>query len=239
MKLPDVTLPYYEVTLPSTGQKVKFRPFVSREEKLILMASESKDEKEIAETVYRIVSDCVDTDVSKLTFFDVDYILTAMRAKSVAETIEIDFKCNMITDTGETCGQIFPVNLDIANSTMVKNTEIENKIAISGTVGIALKYPGYKEVKQAYALSNPLEREEELLYASLDYIYDGESVYLKKDMSKEDFVEWLGKLIRPQYDKLVEWVENMPTVEVLANATCPRCKHNHKIHYKDMQSFFL
>jgi len=126
--LPKIDLPIYEIKLPSSKKLVKIRPFVVREEKLLLMALESGDEKEIIETTKQIVNNCLvdKVDIDKLPFFDVDYIFIALRAKAVGDTIDVKYTCYNEVD-GKSCDNTFPAKIDVMNYTLIKDDNIKDK----------------------------------------------------------------------------------------------------------------
>ena len=142
MTLPKIDLPTYDVKLPSSGQIVKIRPFLVKEEKLLLMAVESDDTNEIINVTKQVINNCIinnDVNVEALPFFDVDYLFIALRAKSVGESIEVKFTCNnMVNDA--MCNNVFPANIDIANCEIVKDDTIKNIVDLGKNIKLKMKY---------------------------------------------------------------------------------------------------
>jgi hypothetical protein len=240
MTLPKVDVPIYELTIPSTGQAIKVRPFIVREEKLLMMALASNDENQIIETTKQVVNNCILTDginVEKLPFFDVDYLFIALRAKSVGEAIDVNFICNHKPDGTNKCGFVFPVKIDIANVSVTNNRAKEN-INLSDNLIATMKYPSYATMRRLINKDSNLERKIGLVAACIDLMVDEKQTYSPKDYSKEEFEEFLENLTETQFKRLEEFVDNMPTFFVTAQHECPKCSFNHRIEYKDFTSFF-
>ena len=242
LPLPQVTTPTYDVTIPSSGKTIKIRPFLVKEEKLLLMATQSKDTNEIISTVRQVINNClVDSDVTvdNLAFFDIDYLFIALRAKSIGETVELQFTCNATNEEGNRCGQIFPVEVDISKAHVVKDKELEDKVWITDTIGVKFKYPKYSVMRSLADVQDPYEQKSRMIYACIDFIFDKDNVYSVKDYTKEDFEKFFDSLTVAQLEKLEEWVDNLPTFAVDLEKKCDKCGFNHKIRYDDFASFFL
>ena len=149
--LPKIEVPTYDVKIPSTEEVITVRPFAVKEEKLLLIASESKDMDEIIRTVKQIINNCVikgKVDIDKLPFFDIDYIFIALRAKSIGENIEVNFVCNNTLEDSSICNNTFKADIDISNCEIRKNEEVTPDINLSGTLKVKMKYPNYAVMKQ-------------------------------------------------------------------------------------------
>lgn len=239
MELPKILTPIFEVTLPSTGQKIRVRPFLVKEEKILLMAAASKETKEIIEATKQIINNCLidpGVKVDKLPFFDIDYLFIALRAKSIGETIDINFKCNNVV-AGEKCVGVFPVSLDITKASVIKDETLKNKVNITGKIGAAFKYPSYTAMKNLESES-PLTREIKILEASIDYLYDDEKLYPVKDMQPGELTSFLDGLTTAQLELLRPWINSFPSFEIRKEQVCPVCGFNHSIKYRDFTSFF-
>lgn len=150
MDLPKIDLPVYELKLPSSGKTVTVRPFLVKEEKLLLMAVESKDENNIIQTTKQIINNCIldnDVKIDKLPFFDVDYLFIALRAKSIGEVVPVNFICKM-PFAAQTCGTMFPVDIDISRCEVKKDDSISFDIKLTDKVGVKMKYPSYEVMKR-------------------------------------------------------------------------------------------
>lgn len=145
MPLPKIDLPNYEIKIPSTGQAITIRPFIVGEEKLLLLAVAGKDPNEIINTTKTVIKNCIvsgDVNVDTLPFFDIDYIFVALRAKSVGESVDVNYTCNNVVED-HLCGATFLAKIDISNCEIVKNPEISMDVKLSGKILIKMKYPTY------------------------------------------------------------------------------------------------
>lgn len=241
MSLPEITTPIYDVVIPSSGKTVRIRPFLVKEEKLLLIATQSGETKDIITTVTQIINNCFidrDMDVSQLTFFDVDYLFITLRAKSISDTMELEFSCNAVSpDTNEKCRHVFQVDVDMAKAKIVKNEEIEDKVWITETIGVKFKYPKYSTMRASADIEDDLERKMSMIYSCIEYVFDKDKVY--SDYSREDFNKFSENLTVSQIEKLEKWVDNLPTFRIDIEKTCDKCGFDHKIKYDDFNSFFL
>jgi len=241
MELPTINAPTYYIKLPSSGQKIRIRPFLVKEEKILLIAAESKDTNEIINATKQVISNCIldnDVNINDLVFFDVDYLFIALRAKSVGETIEMNFVCNNVVDDNK-CGNIFPVALDISNAEIIQNLEVKDKIDLDNGIGAKMKYPKYSVMKQIVDDENQMDKKHRMIYSSIDYIYNKDKIFSSKEFSREDFDKFIEGLTKTQFEKLEGWVDNFPTFAITAEKDCSKCGHHHSIKYDEFTSFFL
>jgi len=240
MELPKITVPTYVVTLPSNGARHRVRPFLVKEEKMLMMAVESKDPWEVINATRQVITNCLvddDLDIEKIPFFDVDYLLIVLRAKSVSETIDINFQCNNMVE-GEICGHVFPVTLDILSSELVKEEGLEEKIELGGGIGAKMKYPSYADVK---AITAAADVDQKILFIQkcVDYLFDANQIYPSKDMDDAAFSTFVDGLTQAQFEKLENWTDNLPHLIVTSEKKCEKCGFDHKIRYRNLDSFFL
>jgi hypothetical protein len=241
MALPKIDVPIYELKLPSSGKTIKVRPFLVKEEKLLLMAVQSKNETEIIETTKQIINNCLLDDgvnVEKLPFFDIDYLFIALRAKSIGEYIDVNFICNRMVE-GTKCGHVFPVKIDINNVKVYKDEKVSMTIKLTDNIGAKMKYPSYEVMKRIIDAEDNLTKKIKLIAASIDVVYNGDQTYSTKDSTPEEFQEFIEGFTDNQFKKLESFVDNLPYFVVTAEETCKKCGHHHKIEYKDFTSFFL
>lgn len=237
----QLDLPTYEVKLPSTGKKVKIRPFTVKEEKLLLIALESNEEKDIIETTKQVIKNCIVSeplDLEKLPFFDVDYLFIALRAKSVGDNVDVKFRCEAAYN-GTKCAAVFPVKIDISNAKIKKDDDIKMDIPISGKYTIKMKYPSYTDVKSVLDNESILDKKVSLVASSIAYIVDGDNVHKASEMTRSALLQFVEGLTNEQFRKLEYFVDNYPTFVVEADAQCPNCGFQHHIEYKDFTSFFV
>ncbi len=240
MTLPKIDVPIYELQLPSSKKSVRVRPFLVKEEKLLLIAVESKDQNSIIQTTKQIISNCLidgDVNVDKLPFFDVDYLFIALRAKSVGETVTVNFICNMYTN-GNKCAAKFPVDIDIGKCEVKQKENVSPTIKITDKVTIKMKYPGYEVMKRFMENEDAMSKKIKIMAASIDQIIDGSKVLSSKDYSREELEKYIETFTEEQYKKLEYFVDNFPSFVILAEGKCPKCGFEHKLEYTDFTSFF-
>jgi hypothetical protein len=241
MTLPKIDLPLYDLKLPSSGKIVTVRPFLVKEEKLLLMAVESQDEREIINVTKQVINNCLinsDIDIDKLPFFDVDYLFIALRAKSVGEDIEVKFSCNNIHED-KRCGFVFPAKIDISNCKIVKNDNIPSSINIGKGYIVKMKYPNYTTMRVLLEDGMDAEKKIYLIAECIDSIVTGDTVYTTKDKTKEEMVEFVEGLTQQQFNLLETFVDNFPTFVVTSKAKCSKCGFDHELEYREFTSFFV
>jgi len=241
MSLPKIDLPVYELKLPSNGKVVRVRPFLVKEEKLLLMAVESQDEREIINVTKQVINNCLidsDIDLDNLPFFDVDYLFIALRAKSVGESIEVKFTCNN-TYENQRCGHIFPAYIDISNCEIIKDSSIPMMINIGKGYMIKMKYPNYITMKIILDDDAVLDKKLRIVSACIDSIIKGDEVFTTKDKTKEELIEFVESLTQQQFKLLEVFVDNFPTFIVRARAKCSKCGFDHSLEYSEFASFFV
>lgn len=240
MGLPKIDVPTFDLTFPSNGQTVKARPFLVKEEKLLLMASESKDINEVINATIQVLNNCVldeDINIEKLPFFDIDYLFIALRAKSVGENIEIRFTCNNIVD-GDTCNNIFPATLDISNCVIVKDDNVSDDIKVGEGKSVKLKYPTYRQMKLITSNDSDTDKKIRLIASCIEFIYDKDQIYSAKDHTKEELVEFVEGMTENNFKKMEAFIDNLPSFAVTAEATCDKCGFQHKLRYTNFERFF-
>jgi hypothetical protein len=240
MTLPKIDVPIYDITLPSTGKTIKIRPFLVKEEKLLLMAIESGDNENIIKTTKQVINNCIvsgDLDLEKMPFFDVDYLFIALRAKSIGESIETSYICNNEVN-GNKCGGVFEAVIDISNCVIEKKDDISMDIILSSKIAIKMKYPSYSIMKMITGNESNFQKKIRIISSCIDRITNGDQVYSSKDYSKEELVEFIEGLTSEQYKKLEEFVDNLPSFTIETSGVCPKCGFEHKIKYTDFTRFF-
>lgn len=238
--LPKIDLPTYDVVIPSTKEVIKVRPFTVKEEKLLLMAIESKEINEVIKTVKQVVNNCLikgEVDIDKLPFFDIDFLFVFLRGKSIGETVEVQLTCHNIVEEGKKCNNVFETDLDIGKCEVVYPEGISNDIKLSDKQGVVLKYPTYAQMKRIEE-SDSVDQKTNIIVNTIDYIYDAKGQYSWKDYSKEELKEFVEGLTEENYNKLQDFVDNFPTINANLEGTCNKCGFHHKVRYSDFYDFF-
>jgi hypothetical protein len=245
MSLPKIKHPIYEVFLKSLNRKVKFRPFLVKEEKLLLMAKEGDDANEIVKTIKQIISNCMleEIDVDALPTFDIEMFFINLRIRSVSEAAEMVYTCtNIVPDTeheGTTkpCEHKIEFMLDLKNVNYIEDPEHNSTIKLSETVGMKFNYPTLNFDEQML-----LDKFEDGGYRFvsqyLDYIYDSEEIHKKKDISDEELKEFFDDLTMDQVKSVRKFFETTPRVSLKQDVTCPKCQHLHHLDVEGLLNFF-
>lgn len=240
MPLPKIDLPTYELTIPMTDKTIIVRPFSVKEEKLLLMAMESKDPDEITKTVKQVITNCIikgDFAIDKLPFFVIDHVFVFLRAKSIGESIEVNLTCNNTLENGEVCNNVFPAMMDISNCEVAIPEGFSDDIKLDSNKGVKMRYPNYATMKRIEAGSE-IDQISNTIVNSIDYIWDENGQYSWKDYSKEELKEFVESLTEVNYKKLQAFTENLPTFLVKLEATCNKCGFHHTVRYSDFYDFF-
>lgn len=235
MALPQLNLtPSYDLTIPSTGQTVTYRPFLVKEQKNLLIALETQDRKGLLRSIVRTIHACVEQPIeSKLTTFDVDYAFTKIRSKSVGETATILLPC----DNCETKNEI-TVELD---SVQLEGTVKESVINITDSIAVKMRYPSYDEFLDNQALLDSESLTEslfELMVVCMEAIHTEEERYSLKDESREDVVAFIESMTTDQYQKIADYVNQIPYIVKKVDFTCSSCGHVNEKELKGMDDFF-
>lgn len=238
--LPKIDLPMYELKLPSSGKTVTFRPFLVKEEKLLLMAVKSDDPNEIINTTKQVINNCLinsDINLDTIPFFDMDCLFIALRAKSVGESIDVNYVCQNKVDD-QKCGGQFSIKIDISNVTVDKRTELGSEIKFNDNLIFYMKYPNYSVVRLLNTDDDSLEKKIKIIAASVDKIFANSQYYTNKDLAPNELQDFIEGLTQEQFGKLAEYTANFPTFYIKAEGVCPKCGKNHTVRYKDFMRFF-
>jgi hypothetical protein len=247
MALPKLTVPMYEVVCPS-GLKVSFRPFLVKEEKLLLIAMQSDDTTDIINTAKQILENCVgkisNIDIDKLSLFDVEFLFLQLRARSIGEQINLRYKCNQQVKDAESgntsiCNHVsqYPINLlDIKPMFAAGHNKY---IQLNETVGVTLKYPTFKSFRSIARKELPADEAFLFLVNCIESINDTDTVVLTKDVPAEEVIEFVNDLNHAQVEKIDDFFDTMPKIELALQFKCPKCQYEEKITVKGLDSFFV
>jgi ribosomal protein L44E len=231
--------PLYQLTIPSNKKFVKFRPFLVKEQKVLLIAFESKDEGQILEAIGSCIESCIQDkiDVKNLTTFDIEYIFMQIRSKSVGEKAELIFKC-------PTCDESCETQVDLENIS-VSLPEKTSTVKINEKYTIQLKYPVYSDIVKEYRMNksgNTLSDVDKLYFlikTCMDSLLTEDERIPFKDETQEEIDEFLDSLGTDSFNKILEFTQNIPSLEVDAEYTCKKCNENHTRKLKGMTDFFM
>jgi hypothetical protein len=240
MALPMMTAPIYTLIVPSSGATVKYRPFLVKEEKSLLIAQQSEDVVTMIETLKQVVKACVQDklDVEKLATFDLEYMFTQIRGKSVGETVDLVFACDL--DHGEQNEKAkATVTVDLSTIEVQKGDGHTNKIELFGNVGVMMKYPTVDVIKKLEGFDvNDLDTVFDIMALSIDYIYDGEQLFYAKESTKEELLAFIENLSSEQFARVQKFFETMPKIRKEIQYDCPVCSRHQVKMLEGLQSFF-
>lgn len=234
MKLPTLNTPKHSLVVPSTGETIEYRPFLVKEEKILMIAQESGKTEDITRATLQIVDACTfgSLEAHKLASFDLEYIFLKIRTKSVGEDVEVGLKCN-------SCNSLNHVNINLENIELTGETKLPKKIMLTDKIGIVPKYITIKDVEAISAHQNDKSKSLTMtIAASISSIFDEENVYDMNEASYEEIDNFICSLNRQQMSKIEEIIQNIPKLEKDIEFKCINCDHENSHKLSGLQSFF-
>jgi len=240
MALPKIDVPTYEIELPVSKTKVKFRPFLVKEQRNLLMAIESSDSTTIQQNIKDILYNCTLTegvDIEKLPIIDVEYYFINLRSKSVGEVVESRYRCNNSVG-GVECGNIMEKDIDLTQIKVQINEDISSEIQLTPNISIKLKYPEFGIVKDSLRYENINDVTFNMIAQSIEYIYDGQQFYYATESTLEELIEFVEGLNQEQFGKIENFFNNLPKLKEKLDIKCSKCGFEHNIEVEGLESFF-
>lgn len=235
MALPRIESPKYELKVPSSGDLVEYRPYLVKEEKILMMAMETKDQQQMIRALRDVIAGCTEGKIQadKLTMFDLEYVFLKIRAKSVGETTSIGLKC-------KSCEHINKVDVNLDDIEVQGEIKKSSKVALTDKIGVVLKYPTVKGIQKQLGKTNSDDREITMaaIASAIESIYDETSVYNTEDEKAEDVINFLDQLTSSQFKMISEYFEDMPRLKKEISFTCAKCKTENNETVEGLSSFF-
>jgi hypothetical protein len=238
MPLPKISTPTYELELPSTGQEIQYRPFLVKEEKLLVLALESENIKEITTAIKNVIKSCIQTKnikVESLPTFDIEYLFLNIRGKSVGEEIEVNVIC---PDDGET---YVPVKINIDEIQVQKNEEHTNKIQVDDNIVMQMKYPSLDQfIKNNFDFSGDTNMDQsfDLVASCIDKIFNEEEVWTSGDVTKKELIDFLEQMNSAQFKQIEKFFETMPKLSHSVKVKNPKTEVESEVVLEGLSSFF-
>ena len=237
MTLPSIETPRYELTLPSTDKVVQYRPFLVKEEKILLVAMESNNNNEILNAIKEILTACTyeDIDVNTLPIFDIEYIFLQIRSKSVGEVSKVKLLC---PDDNETYAD---VEIDLTKVNVQVDDAHTNNVVIDEKrkLGIVFNYPTLEMTKAGFDMTNTdIDTLFDIMAKSINHIYEGDKIYPSKDSTKEEMKKFLEGLPQTAFNKIKTFFETMPQLRHSVEVENPKTKVKSNIVLKGIRDFF-
>ena len=233
MALPKLNTLTYELTLPSTGEQLKYRPFLVKEQKALMIAQESEDDKQIENAFAQIINDCTFGELNAYTMpmFDVEYVFLQLRGKSVGEKVKLNLLC---PDDKKTR---VDVEIDLGDVNVQMKEEHTNIVKLTDNIHIVMKYPtlsdmaGLTDTGQVSSIFNMIKK-------CIGEIHDGETVYNKVDISEKELDEFIDSMSTENFENLSAFFETMPKLQHVVEVKNPKTKKKNEILIEGLQSFF-
>jgi len=238
MPLPKIATPTYELELPSTGQSIQYRPFLVKEEKLLVIALESEDTKQITTAIKTVIKNCIQTKgvkVEDLPTFDIEYLFLNIRGKSVGEELEVNIIC---PDDGET--QV-PVNINLDDIKVQKSDEHTNRIKLDDSIMMEMKYPSLDQfIKNNFDFNdkNAMDQSFELIGSCIDKIFTEEEVWTSSDVTKKELTDFLESMNSSQFKEIEKFFETMPKLSHTISVKNPVTGVESDVVLEGLASFF-
>lgn len=233
MALPKLSTPKYMAKLPSTGKEVEFRPYQVKEEKMLMMAGESKDDRQIMGAMKELIEACTfgAVNLDKMAMFDVEYLFIKLRSKSVGETTKLGLNCNKCDTKNDLVVSLDDVQVKV-------NADLNSKIELADGVGITMKYPNINDMMDLGGDMDDVDKMMGMVRASIDTIYTSEEVFNVKEQSTQEVDDFIDSLTSKQFSDIREYLEEMPAAEINVDYECTSCGAKNEQVVKGTANFF-
>ena len=233
MALPRVNTPDYTLELPSTGEKIKYRPFLVKEQKILMMAQDTKDETQLADAMGTLVSSCTygTLDASTSPLFDIEYVFLKIRSKSVGSKVDLMVVC---PDDEKTQAK---VSLDLDDINVTMTDDHINEVQINDKVKVVFRYPILSDLKGLVENPTDVERVFHVLNRCINEIHFGDDVYQRSDMTEKDIDEFVDQLTTEQFERMSDFFNSMPKLRHAIKVTNPKTKVKSEVVLEGLESF--
>ena len=244
MALPKLNIIKHNLTLPSTGKKITFRPFLVKEEKILMMAMESGEATDMIHALRDIITSCVEEDikVNTLPMFDIEYIFLQLRSRSVGEKTPITYSlendiCEKVK--GANCSYLVEINLDEVQ--VEKNKDHKDIIGLTKDIKIKMKYPQIEASAEIMGLEGEklIDKTFEMIGGCMEYIMEGEEMHQTSDYSQKEVDDFLNSLSSPQFREIQKFFDTMPRLRKEVTAKCKECGKENKRILEGLGDFFV
>jgi hypothetical protein len=240
MALPKIDVPTYEIELPLSKRKIKYRPFLVKEQRNLLMSIESNESNTIQNSIKDILNNCTLTeniDIEKLPILDVEYYFIQLRAKSVGEIVESRYRCNNEVDE-KVCNNIMEKNINLLDIKVQQEKVVNPEIQLTEKLSLRMKYPEFGVVSESLQFNNINDVTFNMIAQSIEYIYDGEQFYYAHESTPQEMLEFVEGLNQTQFQKVEEFFVNLPKMSEKIEMTCSKCGFHHTIEVEGLENFF-
>ena len=233
MALPKLNTPTYELELPSTGEILKYRPFLVKEQKLLLIAQESGEEKQIANAMGELVNSCTfgKVNAKSAPMFDIEYLFLRIRGKSVGEKVKLNLICQ---DDGKTT---VPYELNLEDVECQVQDDHSNEIQINEDIKIVFRYPLLNDLQNVKASAGDSEKTFHFMECCIDSIHSGDDVFQRIDIKDKEISEFIEQFTNEQFEKITQFFNTMPKLRHVVKVTNPKTKKKNEILLEGLESF--
>lgn len=240
MSLPIVSLPKYDLTLPSSGKKIQYRPFVVKEQKVMLTAVELGDAAQLNNAIRDIIDSCTygKLNLNEMPIYEIEYLMLNIRKHSVGEVLELNYKCNHVHDDGNKCVGKMVSFLNLSEVSVNFPPDHVYDLKLSDSMGMKLKDISYDLFNSlTNADVDTITSSIDTIINCIDSIYDEDGVYLVKDYSREDLVDWIESLAIEDFNTIELFLDTMPTLTHEIQLKCPKCGSQDKATLSGLEDF--
>ena len=243
MALPKVSTPTYELTVPSTGEKIEYRPFLVKEEKTLLMAAEDQNVSTITKAMRDIISTCTegDLDIKNLAPYDIEYIFLQLRGKSIGDVLDLNLKKPESIECEESeCPAGNQIKINIDDIQVDTSKIVDSKIELTEDIGIKLGFPQLDSVQKYTTKGGAMDASAvfKMINDCIEYIWEGKEIYKAKDATKKELNDFIESLNTEQFNKIREFFESMPRLRHEITWTCSKCDKSAPLLLEGIDSFF-
>ena len=233
MALPKINTPTYELQLPSTGEIIKYRPFLVKEQKLLLIAQESGEEKQIANAMGELVNSCTfgKVNTKSAPMFDIEYLFLKIRGKSVGEKVKLNLICQ---DDGKTT---VPYELNLEDVECQVQDDHSNEIQINEDIKIVFRYPLLNDLQNVKASAGDSEKTFHFMECCIDSIHSGDDVFQRIDIKDKELSNFIEQFTNEQFEKITQFFNTMPKLRHIVKVTNPKTKKKNEILLEGLESF--
>jgi hypothetical protein len=240
MPLPKIDTPVYDLTLPLSKKKIRYRPFLVKEQKNLLMALESDDQESIQENIKQVLTNCTLTknvDIEELPVVDIEYFFINLRAKSVGEVVENKYRCENVVE-GKKCNNVMDHTLNLLEIKVEGVKKDNDVIELTDKISVKMRYPKFSILKNIKDMQKMTDIALQMIAESVEYIYDGKQFYYSNEVSVNELVEFVESLSQKQFEKIENFFRELPKLERKIEMTCSKCGFVHKFNLEGLENFF-
>ena len=240
MALPKIDTPVYELDLPLSKKHIRFRPFLVKEQKNLMMALEADDKETIERNIKQVLTNCTITegvDIDRLPVIDVEYYFVNLRARSVGELVENKYVCTNEVD-GKQCDNKMSAKFNLLDIKVNIDPTSKDIINLTDKISIKMKYPEFSLVEKLSKKDSAVDIAFEVVIDSIEWIFDGEQYYNANESTKAELMAFIESLSQEQFSKLEEFFNHLPKLDKKVEMKCSKCGFDHTISMEGLESFF-